>query len=72
MITSCDSVNTVDLGQYYAILPSGGDYDIDTYCAETGGNKVAEGFSYNSGKNDDFLTVEQLRELISTHVTSKA
>jgi UDP-N-acetylglucosamine 4,6-dehydratase (inverting) len=68
MITSCDSINTVDLGKYFAILPSGGDYDIDSYCAQAGGVKVGEGFSYNSGKNEDFLTVKQLRDLISQHV----
>lgn len=68
MITSCDSINTVDLGKYFAILPSGGDYDIDSYCAQAGGAKVGEGFSYNSGKNEDFLTVKQLRDLISQHV----
>lgn len=72
MITTCDSINTVDLGKYFAILPSGGDYDIDSYCEETGGTKVGEGFSYNSGKNEDFLSVEQLKQLIKTHVTAKA
>jgi len=72
MITTCDSINTVDLGRYFAILPSGGEYDIDSYCVAAGGIKVGEDFSYNSGKNEDFLSVEQLRELIKIHVTSKA
>jgi UDP-N-acetylglucosamine 4,6-dehydratase len=72
MITTCDSINTVDLGKYFAILPSGGDYSINDYCNETGGVKVGDDFSYNSGKNEDFLSVEQLRKLIETHVTSKA
>jgi UDP-N-acetylglucosamine 4,6-dehydratase (inverting) len=71
MITTCDSVNTVDLGRYYAILPSGAEYNIGGYCDKTGGIKVREGFSYNSGKNEDFLTVDQLKELINIHVTSK-
>ena len=30
--------------------------------------KVKEGFSYNSGTNDKFLTVEELRKLIKEHV----
>lgn len=72
MITTCDSINTVDLGEYFAILPSGGDYNIDDYCVKTGGQKVGENFSYNSGKNEDFLSVEQLRTLIKTHVPLKA
>lgn len=70
MITTCDSINTVDLGRYFAILPSGAGYDIDGYCKNTGGIKVGEGFSYNSGKNKDFLSIDQLKELIDIHVTS--
>jgi hypothetical protein len=29
---------------------------------------VPQGFAYNSGENTDFLTVEQIRELIVRHV----
>jgi UDP-N-acetylglucosamine 4,6-dehydratase/5-epimerase len=67
MITPSDSLNTVDIGSYYAILPSGG-FDVDGYCARFGGVKVAPGFSYNSSSNSDFLTVEMLRSLIAKHV----
>lgn len=68
MITASDSFNTVDLGHYYAILPSAGDYDVPGYCAKMNATPVAPGFSYNSGDNEDFLTVAQLRELIEQHV----
>lgn len=68
MITQSDSFNTVDLGRYYAILPSAGDYDVAEYCAKMGGSPVAPGFSYNSGDNDQFLTAAELRELIRQHV----
>ncbi len=68
MITASDSFNTVDLGKYYAILPMGGHFDTNAYCAKMGGTKVAQGFSYDSGSNDDFLTVDQLRALIREHV----
>jgi UDP-N-acetylglucosamine 4,6-dehydratase (inverting) len=64
MITASDSLNTVDLGAYYAILPSAGSYSVDDYVARTGAQRVPEGFSYDSGANPDFLNVEQLRELI--------
>lgn len=64
MITASDSLNTVDLGAYYAILPSAGSYSVDEYAARTGAQRVPEGFSYDSGCNPDFLSVEQLRELI--------
>lgn len=68
MITASDSVNTVDLGQYYAILPSGAAFSIDDYCARMQAQRVQAGFSYDSGKNSDFLSVSELRELISSQV----
>ena len=70
MITSSDSMNTVDMGNYYAILPSGGSYSLEEYCARTGSRPVARGFSYDSGGNAHFLSVDELRELIKTHVES--
>jgi UDP-N-acetylglucosamine 4,6-dehydratase (inverting) len=68
MITVSDSLSTVDLGKYYAILPTGAKYSKPEYCEKTGGRMVAEGFCYNSGSNDRFLTVEELRDLIKAHV----
>lgn len=64
MITASDSFNTVDIGRYYAILPSGGACSIADYCAKTGAKPVEPGFSYNSGSNSHFLTVDELRDLI--------
>jgi UDP-N-acetylglucosamine 4,6-dehydratase len=69
MITSSDSLNTVDLGGYYAILPASANYSVQTYCQQRGASPVAPGFAYNSGDNSDFLSVEQLRKLIQQHVT---
>jgi UDP-N-acetylglucosamine 4,6-dehydratase/5-epimerase len=68
MITASDSLNTVDLGPYYAILPSAADHFPEDYLEKRGGARVEPGFAYNSGTNPDFLTVEQLRELVSRHV----
>lgn len=72
MITASDSFNTVDLGDYFAILPSGGAYTVGEYCDKVGGKPVKSGFAYNSGSNPDFLNVSQLRKLIRQHVTGKA
>jgi UDP-N-acetylglucosamine 4,6-dehydratase/5-epimerase len=66
MITTSDSYSTVDCGDYYAILPSG--KDTSQYCMQTDAKPVPIGFSYNSGDNDRFLTVPELRELIRQHV----
>lgn len=68
MITSSDSFNTVDLGKYYAILPSGGTYSVADYCTKTGAKPVVPGFSYDSGSNDHFLTVDELSNLIQAQV----
>lgn len=65
MITASDSFNTVDLGKYFAILPSAGDHSVESYCKAHGGKPVPQGFAYNSGTNPEFLSVEQLRQLIS-------
>jgi UDP-N-acetylglucosamine 4,6-dehydratase/5-epimerase len=70
MITASDSFNTVDLGRYYAILPTGAEYSILEYCERMNARPVEAGFSYNSGSNTEFLTVEQLREMIRTHLDS--
>ena len=69
MITASDSYNTVDLGRYFAILSSVGVHSVETYCAASGGKSVPPGYAYDSGSNPDFLTVEQLRQLISSFVT---
>lgn len=68
MITSSDSFNTVDLGKYFAILPSAGAHSVESYCAAYGGQPVLPGYAYDSGSNTDFLTVEQLHQLIAEHV----
>jgi UDP-N-acetylglucosamine 4,6-dehydratase/5-epimerase len=69
MITCSDSVNTVDLGKYFAILPSAGQHSVESYCSAHGGQPVPPGYAYDSGSNTDFLTVEQLRQLIAEQVT---
>ena len=68
MITAGDSLNTVDLGPFYAILPSATDHLAEDYLERRGGTRMESGFAYNSGTNPDFLTVEQLRHLIARHV----
>lgn len=71
MITASDSLNTVDLGRYFAILPSAGQYSVESYCEEWRAAPVEPGFSYNSGSNPHFLTVEELRSLIAKEVHGK-
>jgi UDP-N-acetylglucosamine 4,6-dehydratase/5-epimerase len=67
MITSSDSPNTIDLGRYYAILPLKNGV-AKKYAHSHGATDVPEGFSYNSGSNTDFLSVDTLRILIKKHI----
>lgn len=68
MITTSDSFSTIDLGQYFAILPSDGSVQIRYRSAGLTVKSVDPGFAYNSGTNTDFLSVGKLRELICEYV----
>ena len=69
MITESDSYNHYDRGDYYAILPQIPTFDLESWKTEFNAVKVEPGFKYNSGNNTDWLTVENLRDLINEHVT---
>jgi UDP-N-acetylglucosamine 4,6-dehydratase/5-epimerase len=68
MITASDAASTVDLGKYYAILSSVSGTSIERYLERRPGTQLAPGSSYNSGSNEQFLSVEELRGLIRQHV----
>ena len=68
MITSSDSFSTIDLGSYYAVLPCDGSVQRRYEATGLPVRPVDPGFAYNSGTNPDFLSVEQLRDLIREHV----
>lgn len=72
MITDTDSLNTIDLGKYYAILPSVSfTYTEEEYIKHHNAEKVPFGFKYNSGTNTEWETIDSLRELIKLHVDSE-
>ena len=68
MVTSSDSQLTYDIGSKYLILTK--DESLLNKIKEK--NKhfipVERGFSYNSGSNNNFLSVEQIRELINKEI----
>ena len=69
MITTTDSLSTIDIGPYYAILPSVSVYYTkEAYLKHHRGTLVPTGFSYNSGENTDWETVESLRQKIETNL----
>ena len=64
MISYSDSFNTLDLGKIYAILPVTPKWNIKDFIKHFKAKKVDEGFSYSSGSNEEFLTVEEIKNLI--------
>ena len=73
MITATDSINAVEFDDYYAITPNSEyiSWDQRKFLNESNGNPgkyCEDGFSYNSGTNDHFLTVEEIKDLISNHI----
>jgi len=71
MITQTDAINTIEFEDYYVILPSTQLWDLEKFRKEsnvTEGQLCSLGFSYNSGENEKFLTVEELKNLIVKNV----
>ena len=68
MITASDSYNTWDLGKYYVILTQSPRFNLNEFVKSFKAAKVQAGFNYNSGQNNDWETVDSLRELIVKHV----
>ena len=68
MITITDALNTLKFEDYYVILPAAKPRwsikELMQKSNSTPGKYVSEDFSYNSGKNLHFLTVEELRSMI--------
>lgn len=63
MITTSDSSNTLDLGDYYVILPSRDSSSWSHYHQLSTSSEVAAGFSYNSETNTSYLTIDELKSL---------
>lgn len=68
MITTSDSSYTWDLGSYFTILPSTPSWRLDDFVSNFNATRVSPGFCYNSGENDSWVSVEDLRALIREHV----
>ena len=71
MITSSDSFSTYDLGKYYAILPQVSAFNLEEYIKHFNAKPVAKGFQYNSGENTEWISVTDIRKLITEHVDAE-
>lgn len=69
MITETDSYSTLDCGKYYVILPSLNTmWKVDSFIKHFSAEFVPQGFKYNSGTNDEWVTVEDIRGLIKDKI----
>ena len=71
MITHTDAPQTVQTDKHYLIVPSlhglKSSEVVKKYAQWHQGVSVADGFSYNSGENDKWLSVNEIRNLIREH-----
>ena len=72
MVTSSDSLNTIETDRYYVIVPNLTDINfaegLAKYMAHYRAKPVEPGFRYSSGANDQWLTVDEIRTLIRRHL----
>ena len=72
MVTETDALQTIATAHQYIIVPMLHLRDqaevMAEYCKHHAGAAVPEGFSFNSGRNTDWLNVPQIRALIRQHV----
>lgn len=68
MITETDGPNTVEYLDYFTIMPSVPTEGHQRKTKAEGGTPCPAGFKYNSGNNTDWLTVDQIRQLIDDFV----
>lgn len=68
MITETDSLCTYDCGKYYVIVPSAPNWDLSSWMKAFHAKPVSEGFKYNSGTNNEWLSPDEIVLQIRKHV----
>lgn len=69
MLSEGDAPSAVDIGAYYVILPSTLSKTLRLkYINDYGAHVLPPGFSYNSGTNQWFLNVEDLKKLMTENI----
>lgn len=72
MITSSDSLNTIEAEKYFVIVPNSAEKNfqanLETFIRHYSAKPVSSGFRYSSGANEVWLSAEEIRALIKKHV----
>jgi len=74
LISEAESINTIDIGNQYVIIPSvffTGNRDRVDYISHYGAHAVTPGFRYSSNENCRLETMDSLREKIKQHIYYK-
>lgn len=71
MITTSDSYHTIEANDYYIVLPPMGDEQMKKYLNHYNATKVEEGYTYNSKNNNKWLSVNDLKNMISEQLKVK-
>jgi UDP-N-acetylglucosamine 4,6-dehydratase len=64
MVSSSDSQNTLELKDFYIIMPTLNKKILSIYKKKLGAKKVKKNFIYNSNSNNKFLTIKELNQLV--------
>ncbi|MDC0255704.1 UDP-N-acetylglucosamine 4,6-dehydratase (inverting) [Bacteriovoracales bacterium] len=68
MVTEMDSMNTIECKSHYVILPLTSTWSSEEFIKKFDGKKVPLFFKYNSRDNHDWLSIDQIRELIRNQI----
>ena len=68
LITKADSLNTFQGKKYFYIFPNSNEKKFLKFIKLKKLKKVTSNFQYNSGSNESFLTVAELKRIISLNV----
>ena len=66
LLGAADSINTIDIGKYFITLPTTMDKKILKHYNKFKFKKLKSDFSYNSGTNKKFLSVSELKKILSS------
>lgn len=67
MITQTDSLNAIDCGPYYVILPTLANWDVKSYVSNLNATPCDSEFRYSSDTNDQWLSVDTLRRIVAAY-----
>ncbi|EOQ88034.1 UDP-N-acetylglucosamine 4,6-dehydratase [Leptospira yanagawae serovar Saopaulo str. Sao Paulo = ATCC 700523] len=71
MITETDALNTIEFEKYFVILPSfKTSWNVEDFKRKFKGDFCKENFRYNSGENQEWLSVDDIRSLIKLKVSA--